>query len=144
MSKEYSCEGCRKLRLIDPPQDKFGEVVLLKFDQNLHNIKVDEALGNIRYEVLDKQREFICDHCVVDSRKLEFFGMTVFYVSLVILTWAFSNEGVVQVILFIALIGAIMYFLMRTPDSDLRDQILKKSLKQLGKLPVTRKESKIL
>ncbi|MGE0267394.1 MAG: hypothetical protein AB7S78_02910 [Candidatus Omnitrophota bacterium] len=144
MSQEYSCEGCRKAKLVDPTQDKFGEVLLLKFDMSIYNLKVDEALGNTRYEVLGKQREYICDKCVMDSRKGEFIGLGVFSGILLATTWIIPNEQMVQMILIIGFIGIIIYFVLRNPDDDIRDQILKKNLKLLGKTPVTRRESKML
>lgn len=144
MSQEYTCEGCRKARLVDPPQDKFGEVVLIKFDGDLYSIKVDEALGNTRYEVIGKQREFICDKCLLDARRRGFFFMALFYMSILGLTWIFSTESQVQMLLLLGLAGTFIYFFLRTSDNDIRDQILKKTLKLLGKHPVTRKESKYL
>lgn len=144
MSQEYSCEGCRKAKLTDPPQDKFGEVLLLKFDMDIYNIKVDEALGNTRYEVLGKQREYICDKCVLDTRKGEFIGLAVFYGALLAMTWIVTDEKMVQMFLIIGFIGTMIYFVLRNSDNDIRDQILKKALKILGKTPVTRKESKTL
>lgn len=144
MSQEFTCEGCRKARLVEPPQDKFGEVTLIKFDGDLYSIKVDEALGNTRYEVLGKQREYICDKCVLDARKNGFGVMGLFYALLLAVTWLFDSESVIQLVLISGILGTIIYFMLRSTDIDIRDQILKNSLKKLGKTPVTRKESKYL
>ena len=50
----------------------------------------------------------------------------------------------VNLLLIIGVIGTAVYFFMRESDEDIRDQIIKESLKAIGKVPVTRKESKYL
>ena len=58
--------------------------------------------------------------------------------------WVINVEIYVQILLIVGVIGTGLYFFMRDPDRDIRDQILKEALKTLGKTPVTRKEAKYL
>lgn len=144
MEEENRCEGCRKDKLVNPPPDKFGEVVLVELEENSFERDLNEALGTARYQILGKQREYVCDKCVSERRKKEYLLLTIFYAALLILIWTINTEVYVQLLLIIGVIGTGLYFFMRDPDKDIRDQILKESLKALGQTPVTRKEAKYL
>ena len=141
---ENRCEGCRKDKIVQPPQSKFGEVVLVELEENSFERDLNEALGMARYQVLGKQREYICDKCVTERRKKEYMLLSIFYGVLLALIWTFNVETFVQLLLIVGVIGTGLYFFMRDSDNDVRDQILKDSLKTMGKTPVTRKESKYL
>ena len=144
MDEERICEGCRKDKVLNPPDSKMGEVVIVKLEENSFERDLNEALGFARYEVLGKQREYICDRCVQDKRKREFTFLTIFYATLLGLIWTFSSETAVTILLIIGVVGTASYLFMRDSDQDIRDQILKEAMKTLGKTGVTRKESKYL
>lgn len=144
MEEDRRCEGCRKDKVLEPPESKMGEVILVEVEENSFERDLNEALGKARYQVLGKQSEYICDKCVSDHRKKEYIALSVFYAVLLILIWVINIEIYVQMLLILGVIGTGLYFFMRDPDRDIRDQILKESLKSLGKTPVTRKEAKYL
>lgn len=144
MEEEKVCEGCRKDKIVDPPESKMGECILVEVEENSFERDLNEALGKARYQVLGKQREYICDRCVSDRRKKEFLFLSIFYGVLLVLIWTINTEVYVQLLLIVGVVGTGLYFFMRDPDRDIRDQVLKESLKALGKTPVTRKEAKYL